>query len=1165
MRKVALFIWLQNDALTFSSPLPPPSPPQTLKKAYRVRSKPERTAPGSALIVTERDRGVRLITLCGDSTNALDVPLLRALRATLERFERNPAITMIVLTGRDSGIFSSGIDARKLALAAAEGPAAAAAALEELRESYALASLIATYTKPIVATLDGIASGSGWALGAHSEYSYATPRTAVVFPETRDGHIPNGGASYHLSRLGGGRGTWLALTGAVLEGEDAYWAGATQLWGASTGTPKNIARTVLSEAGALSRSGASEHVPLANDPIYIKALELRRSYRSEGAMEQLSNERSGEELDNDTFEEYVRLKRWYSFLVVGDRASADAALGNSDEYDEMGDLFYAGQRREDFGGPTDGERAQGSYSNEPFAVQEARRARMGATSAHAASVFAGALSDGPSKRLTERLSLVQEAFAGSEKGKVTPKVITSAAATPSGAATGTSTAFVSRVSVEPLPEELAAAASARVIETHRRIATTVLTALPASWETTLAKAPTPTTTTTTTAVPNRPRIGKPSSSSLVTLDDVIIASASRLNIRLPDFTPTTATQTSTQSSSLPPPDLLRAMVRLSVSAAWPTGALDARNADAIIVRFLKGGAAGETPGGAKGRADISKLLRVAAARATASIHALPDWTLLDERAVGLERSSTSPTRNKNSLLAEDDDVAASIALHSTVATLRDPVLEGPSPSFWVPPVPTTLSGGGSDDAYLSITPRLASDPDALWYDAVEEDFLYPFTEGHWSGDKDFMGSKDSFLIFPTGSWAPAAEAQPAARAAAVARADMVRLVALALHDPTAYAAPAIAHARATPAQAQAVRSRLFGTPGETAFKAVLARYEAKEGPTDNSLEPTGERALRARATLVWPQLLARIAAARAIVYSGMAAVGNITLRAADSAALAEVGVETAEGYAILASAASGGHAEASRLIKLWDTIITAATPASKVLVPAVRPPPPSTTRLPFGKPFAAAATSNDATTLDGDADVPPPSPPSVNLSPADKEALRQLAASFAAWESVWLGSATGGIWIRSGSGVTTTASSTYALAETRDGETGRMRITLALRSETPEVALTKGSPPASIGAARRAILKAGEIKINTYSGGGGGGGGGVGSGPLGHLWSSQSGGQKSSSSSITSAAAADVSSETTGDDDTTSSGLPPLFLHHFSLNLQPRPLPCVSPLGITMQ
>lgn len=980
--------------------------------------------------------------------NALDAPLLRALRVTLERFERNPAVTMVILTGRDAGIFSSGIDTRALARAAAESPGAAAAALATLRESYALSTLVATFTKPIVASLDGLTAGAGWAIGANSEYSYATPRTAIVFPETGQGLVPTGGSTYHLSRLGGGRGLWLALTGAVVEGEDAYWVGAARLWGASHGVSNALAKSLLKDAGAVSRSSASELTPLSKDELYVKALASRRDYRSEGIMELLSNNRSGEEIDNDTFEEYVRYKRWYSYFAVGDRTNAALALESEDEIDAIGDLFFAGQRREDFGGPNDGEGAEGSYTNEPFAAQEARRARIGATSAHAASIFTGSLSAGPSAALTERLLVVKEAFSGSAPG------------------TPTSLASSARVSEEPLAEELAAAASARVAKTRQRIAAAVSIPLPSSWEATLAAS----------AKSGRQR----STKNAVNVSSCIQESADRLGISL--------SQEGSQpsQSALPPADLLHSMVRLSVSAAWPTGFLQPKDADAIISRFLRGGASGETPGGARGRSDVVRVLTTSAARITAALHALPDWSLLDESAVGISHAE----------LQGPNDVAAAIAAHSAVTSLREPVLEGPSEGFWISPVPRTMSASkdvGDNNQELQITPRLANDPDALWYDAHEDDFLWPFTEGHWAGDKDFMGEKDSFVIFPTGSWAPAAKPHPAMAAAAVARADMLKLVTIALRDPAAYCAPAAAHARATPLEAETVRSRLFGAPGEEAYAELVERYESREGPA-GVLVPADEYALRARATLVWPQLRARIVAARVITYKGIAAAGRITLRAPDAAALADAGVDTAEGYMLLQAAGKGGNVEASRLCALWDSMIVAATP----------PPQPEP---PFQSRGNGAAASTPRTA--------PPRPPSVNLSNDDAESLRKLAQSFAAWEGVWLGNETGGSWVRLAGKSNDVERDVYRLAETRDAETGRMRITLELRSPNNDVA-AKGRAPVftSLGAARRAVAAAESRALETSRSM---------SSPLNRLMSLQSKGESSAlSSSSNSNAKAEV-------------------------------------------
>jgi len=80
---------------------------------------------------------------------------------------------------------------------------------------------------PTVAFLDGFTGGAGTGLGLASEFRVATPRTIMVIEDLSLNLIPIGGLSYYLPRLrtGMGVGNWLAMTGAVIDADDAVHCG----------------------------------------------------------------------------------------------------------------------------------------------------------------------------------------------------------------------------------------------------------------------------------------------------------------------------------------------------------------------------------------------------------------------------------------------------------------------------------------------------------------------------------------------------------------------------------------------------------------------------------------------------------------------------------------------------------------------------------------------------------------------------------------------------------------------------------------------------------------------------------------------------------------------------------------------------------------------------
>ena len=280
------------------------------------------------------------------------------------------------------------------------GPAGTLAALSALREQYRLAHVLATYTKPVGCVASGVALGPGAALLGHAYLSYATPESAIGFPDAADGIIPHGGSSYTLSRLPRGLGMYLALTGAVLRGQDAYWAGLTAAFGAP-----DVPSLLLEAGGDLSSDPRVVNGDMDADPVYARALRELRAYRDEVKMS-LVEENMHEDVSREVFEQYLGMKRWASYLAAGDRRSAESASAHGlSEFDptEPGDLF-------DFHAS---EAVNGRDTlAEPNTPAAEHRARIGAMAGHAAAIRDGLLPPSPPESLLKTLAFVAEAFGG---------------------------------------------------------------------------------------------------------------------------------------------------------------------------------------------------------------------------------------------------------------------------------------------------------------------------------------------------------------------------------------------------------------------------------------------------------------------------------------------------------------------------------------------------------------------------------------------------------------------------------------------------------------------------------------------------------------------------------------------------------------------------------
>jgi enoyl-CoA hydratase len=92
-------------------------------------------------------------------------------------------------------------------------------------EEYQLNHLLMTYPKPVVAFMDGITMGGGVGISQPAKFRVATENTRFAMPETGIGLFPDVGGGWHLSRLKGRMGPFLALTGARLDGAECHWTG----------------------------------------------------------------------------------------------------------------------------------------------------------------------------------------------------------------------------------------------------------------------------------------------------------------------------------------------------------------------------------------------------------------------------------------------------------------------------------------------------------------------------------------------------------------------------------------------------------------------------------------------------------------------------------------------------------------------------------------------------------------------------------------------------------------------------------------------------------------------------------------------------------------------------------------------------------------------------
>jgi enoyl-CoA hydratase len=202
--------------------------------------------------------------------NALTHAMVRDVAAALDRWEDDPAVRTVVISGAGERGLCAGGDIRAIH---ADAVAGGRKTLDFWRDEYRLNARIARYPKPYVALMDGIVMGGGVGVSAHGEVRVVTERSAVAMPETGIGFVPDVGGTYLLARAPGELGTHLALTGLAVGAADAVLCGLADHFVPSERLPgfaESLAGLEVSEALARVTAAPPEG-ELAADRAWIDA------------------------------------------------------------------------------------------------------------------------------------------------------------------------------------------------------------------------------------------------------------------------------------------------------------------------------------------------------------------------------------------------------------------------------------------------------------------------------------------------------------------------------------------------------------------------------------------------------------------------------------------------------------------------------------------------------------------------------------------------------------------------------------------------------------------------------------------------------------------------------------------------------------------------------
>lgn len=155
----------------------------------------------SELLKFEIDRGVATITLnCPDKLNAFTDEMLDRWVAALEACRIDPEVRAIVITGTGRA-FTTGGDVDSFSASAALSPALIKERL--VQGIQRLPRKMEEIDKPIIAALNGFATGGGLDIALACDIRFAAESARLAETYARMGLIPGGGGAYLLPRIVG--------------------------------------------------------------------------------------------------------------------------------------------------------------------------------------------------------------------------------------------------------------------------------------------------------------------------------------------------------------------------------------------------------------------------------------------------------------------------------------------------------------------------------------------------------------------------------------------------------------------------------------------------------------------------------------------------------------------------------------------------------------------------------------------------------------------------------------------------------------------------------------------------------------------------------------------------------------------------------------------------
>jgi len=155
-----------------------------------------------------------------EKRNAISTEMIEELLATLDECEKSSA-RVVILTGAGKA-FCSGMDLEGLKVVASQSPEQN---LEDSRRMARMFRCLYTFSKPLIAAVNGPAIAGGCGLATLCDFTLAVPEAKFGYTEVRIGFLPAIVSVFLIRQIGEKRARDLLLTGRIVDADEALRLG----------------------------------------------------------------------------------------------------------------------------------------------------------------------------------------------------------------------------------------------------------------------------------------------------------------------------------------------------------------------------------------------------------------------------------------------------------------------------------------------------------------------------------------------------------------------------------------------------------------------------------------------------------------------------------------------------------------------------------------------------------------------------------------------------------------------------------------------------------------------------------------------------------------------------------------------------------------------------